>query len=81
MICPKCLSDAVCVVPAEVRLYRNGPRTLSHPPMTPSPEIRVCAQCGCSEFSIPSAWLSAGWLGRVRPPQPLAALPSVGVPS
>ena len=48
MACPKCLSDSVSVVPAEIRLYRNGPRTLSHPPMTPYPDIHVCLDCGWS---------------------------------
>lgn len=39
---------------------------MSHPPMTPAPEIRVCLDCGCSEFCIPDAWLSAGWLRFLR---------------
>ena len=67
MVCPKCESGAVTVVPAEVRLFRNVPRTLSHPPMTPSPDIRVCLDCGWSEFSIPQQWLAAGWLRPLRP--------------
>jgi hypothetical protein len=67
MICPKCQSVAVSVIPAEVRLFRNSPRTLSHPPMTPSPDIHVCLDCGWSEFIIPRAWLSAGWLRSLRP--------------
>lgn len=66
MACPKCQSAALCVIPAEVRLYRNTLRTLSHPPMTPSPDILVCLDCGWSEFSIPKSWLSAGWLGSLR---------------
>ena len=64
--CLKCQSDAVAAVPAEIRLYRNSPRTLSHPPVTPSPDITVCLDCGWSEFTIPQPWLSAGWL---RPPK------------
>jgi len=67
MICPKCQSTALSVIPAEVRLYRNSLRTLSHPPMNPSPDIRVCLDCGWSEFVIPRAWLSAGWLRSLRP--------------
>jgi len=35
--------------------------------MTPSPDIRVCLDCGWSEFVIPRAWLSAGWLRAQRP--------------
>ena len=69
MSCPKCQSAAISSVPAEIRLFRNIPRTLSHPPMTPSPDIRVCLDCGWSEFVIPQAWLAAGWLR----PQPRAA--------
>ena len=69
MVCPKCQSDSMSVVPAEVRLYRNPVRTLSHPPLTPMPDVRVCLDCGWSEFSIPKPWLSAGWL---RPPGPVA---------
>jgi hypothetical protein len=67
MVCPKCQSAALSLIPAEVRLFRNSPRTLSHPPMTPSPDIRVCLDCGWSEFVIPRAWLSAGWLRSLRP--------------
>jgi hypothetical protein len=67
MVCPKCNSGALAVIPAEVRLFRNVLRTLSHPPMTPSPDIQVCLDCGWSEFSIPQAWLAAGWLRPLRP--------------
>jgi hypothetical protein len=68
MVCPKCQSESLSVIPAEVRLYRNTLRTMSHPPMTPSPDVRVCLDCGWSEFSIPGAWLSAGWLRSLRKP-------------
>lgn len=72
--CPKCKSEAVSTVPAEIRLYRNGPRTLSHPPMYPSPDIKICLECGWSEFTVPDTWLAA-WL-RPQPrhpePQPIA---------
>jgi hypothetical protein len=67
MTCPKCQSGSVSVIPAEIRLYRNGPRTLSHPPLTPSPDVRICLDCGWSEFSVPRSWLSAGWLRSARP--------------
>lgn len=76
MTCPKCQSTAVSTVPAEIRLYRNTPRTLSHPPMTPSPDIQVCLDCGWSEFSIPRSWLSAGWLRPMRP-QPVPSTSSI----
>jgi hypothetical protein len=62
MICSKCQSKSLSIIPAEIRLYRNSPRTLSHPPMNPSPDIQVCLDCGWSEFCIPKSWLSAGWL-------------------
>lgn len=76
MICPKCQSVSVSVIPAEIRLYRNTPRTLSHPPMTPSPDVQVCVDCGWSEFSIPRSWLSAGWL-RASRPQPAGGVTSM----
>jgi hypothetical protein len=71
MVCPKCKSASLSVVPAEIRLYRNCHRTLSHPPLTPSPDVTVCLDCGWAEFSVPSSWLSAGWL---RVMQPVAAV-------
>jgi hypothetical protein len=66
MVCSKCQSASVSVIPAEVRLYRNTLRTLGHPPITPSPDVVVCLDCGWGEFSIPQRWLSAGWLGGLR---------------
>jgi hypothetical protein len=78
MICPKCQSTSLFIVPAEIRLYRNCHRTLSHPPMTPSPDVRVCLDCGWSEFSIPRSWLSAGWL---RPMRTQSATATVSSPS
>jgi hypothetical protein len=65
MTCPKCQSNTVSIIPAEVRLYRDGPRILGHPPVTPSPDIKICLDCGWSEFSVPRSWLSAGWLRSV----------------
>jgi hypothetical protein len=66
MVCPKCQSESVSVIAAEVRLYRNSLRTLSHPPVAPSPDVRVCLDCGWSEFALPGSWLSAGWLRSLR---------------
>ncbi len=66
MLCPKCQSSSLTTIPAEIRLYRNCHRTLSHPPMTPSPDVQVCLDCGWSEFLIPRSWLSAGWLRSMR---------------
>ena len=76
MLCPKCQSSSVSIIPAEIRLYRNCHRTLSHPPMTPSPDVQVCLDCGWSEFSIPRSWLSAGWLRSLRT-QPAPTAPSI----
>ena len=61
MTCPKCNSESCTKMPAEIRIYRNAPRTLSHPPVSPSPDIHVCMECGWSEFVIPPTWISA-WL-------------------
>jgi hypothetical protein len=60
--CPNCQSTEVSIIAAEVRLYRDRQRSLSHPPMTPAPDVRVCLDCGWSEFSVPHSWLAAGWL-------------------
>jgi hypothetical protein len=79
MVCPKCKSSSLATIPAEIRLYRNSPRTLAHPPLTPSPDVRVCLDCGWSEFSIPHAWLSAGWLRPLRP-QSVPSRAEIGAP-
>jgi hypothetical protein len=44
--------------------------------MTPSPDVRVCLDCGWSEFSIPRSWLSAGWLRPMRS-QTVPVTPSI----
>ena len=74
MVCPKCQSDSVAVVPAEIRLYRNCHRTLSHPPLSPSPDIRICLDCGWSEFVVPEAWLAKGWLRSIYLSDPSIAV-------
>jgi len=66
MNCRRCHSDAVATLPAEIRLYRNSRKTLSYPPMTPSPDVCVCLDCGWSKFSIPDAWLSEGCLKSLK---------------
>ena len=60
----------------QIRLYRNSPRTLSHPPVTLSPDVTVCLDCGWSVFSIPQPWLSAGWLTLLKK-QPTATVTSI----
>jgi len=62
MICPRCKSQSVAKAPAEIRLYRNCTRRLSLPPLTPAPEVLLCADCGWAEFQIPQEWMAAGWL-------------------
>jgi len=66
MVCPKCQSESISLLAAEIRLYCNRMRSISHPPMNPPPDVRVCLDCGWREFSIPDAWMSAGWLRQVR---------------
>lgn len=67
MVCPKCHSGSLSVIPAEIRLYGNGSRTTqSHPPFTLTQEVRVCFDCGYAELSAPPAWLSVGWLHPLR---------------
>ncbi len=74
LTCPKCDSEELSFVPAEIRLYRNRPRTLSHPPILPQPDVLICHDCGYSEFRVPEAWLRAGWL---RPSPHAEKTPSV----
>jgi hypothetical protein len=62
MTCPNCQSNEVSTIAAEIRLYRNRQRTLSHPPLVPYPDVHVCLDCGWSEFSVPPSWLKNGWL-------------------
>jgi len=66
MQCPKCQSNSLSVLAAEIRLYRNHQRSMSHPPITPSPDVRMCLDCGWSEFVVPESWLSAGWVRQAR---------------
>jgi hypothetical protein len=80
MICPKCQSASMSEIPAEIRLYRNTPRTLSHPPMTPSPDVHVCLDCGWAEFLIPESWLAAGWLRQKGAANP-AVISATNMPS
>jgi hypothetical protein len=66
VICLKCHSEAIAVLPAEIRLYRNKPRSLSHPPISPHPDVQVCLDCGWSAFSIPHSWFSEDCLRSIR---------------
>jgi len=74
--CRKCQSEACTVFPADVRIYINGSRTLSAPPVNPAPNILVCLDCGWSEFSVSPAWLAARWLRPIAVPTYLAASPT-----
>jgi len=80
MICPNCKNGSLVLIPAEVRLYRNSARMLPHPPMTPSPDIHICMDCGWAEFKIPQAWLSAGWLAGLRNQRSLEAETEIRTP-
>lgn len=81
MLCPNCHSDEVSTIPAEIRLYRNPHRTLSHPPINPCPDIDVCLQCGWSQFAIPKRWMAAGWLNSQRPTRETSDPAAVFAPS
>ena len=72
MVCPKCKSATLSTVPAEIRLYRNAPRTMSYPPMSPQPDVQICLDCGNAEFIVPEKWLAAGWLQAQRPKVPMS---------
>ena len=74
MTCKACQSQAMSSFPADVRFYMNGSRTLSLPPMSPAPKVSVCLSCGTSEFTVPPAWLSSGWLRPIEIPAVFAAL-------
>jgi len=73
MVCLKCQSAALSTVPAEIRLYRNAPRTMSHPPMSPQPDIQICLDCGTAAFVVPEKWLAAGWLEAQKAKAPASA--------
>jgi len=62
MTCKTCASQAISTFPADVRLYLNGSRTMSAPPMNPGPMVHVCLSCGASEFVAPEGWMAGGWL-------------------
>jgi hypothetical protein len=62
MTCKACASQAISTFPADVRVYLNGSRTMSAPPMNPGPMVHVCLSCGASEFVAPAGWLAGGWL-------------------
>jgi hypothetical protein len=74
MVCPTCKSASITTIPAEIRLYKNAPRTISHPPFSRNPDVQVCLECGWSGFSIPTKWVS-DWL------QPIRSSATVSVPT
>jgi len=61
-VCKQCDSESCAEFPADVRIYLNGSRTVSAPPINPAPTVRVCLRCGWSEFCVSSNWLAARWL-------------------
>jgi hypothetical protein len=73
--CKQCQSESCTVFPADVRVYLNGARTVSAPPINPAPTITMCLECGWSEFSVASSWLAARWL---KPLKPEVYVPSYG---
>lgn len=77
MACSHCQSNSVLTIPAEIRLYRDAPRMLSHPPMNPSPDVRICTECGWAEFPVPASWLAAGWIKPARQERRVPVLAAV----
>ncbi len=73
--CKQCQSGNCGVFPADVRIYLNGARTVSAPPMSPAPNVVICMECGWSEFLTPSPWLAARWLRPIEVPAYLAPSP------
>ena len=59
MVCPTCHCGSLSGIPAEIRFHRNGPRTLSYPPLMFSQNVQVCLNCGRAEFSVPQTLLSS----------------------
>lgn len=74
--CKKCECESCAVFPAEVRIYLNGARTVSAPPISPSPNIVICLKCGWSEFHTSAHWLAGRWLRPIEAPPYLAPSPS-----
>ena len=68
MTCKMCQCQSMSVFPADVRFYVNGSRTMSAPPLNPSPKVKVCLSCGASEFMVPPSWLASGWLRPIEMP-------------
>ena len=64
MNCPKCNSVHLATAPAQIQLYTNRALTMSHPPVSPTPEVLLCEECGWAEFRIPQSWLEAGWFAK-----------------
>jgi hypothetical protein len=78
MTCKSCQSQSMSSFPADVRFYVNGSRTMSAPPMSPSPKVMVCLSCGSSEFTVPAGWLASGWLRPIESPVAFGVLTTVG---
>ena len=74
--CKQCQSENCAVFPADVRIYLNGARSFSAPPINPAPNVVICMECGWSEFLTPLSWLSARWLRPIQPPAYLAPSPA-----
>ena len=74
MVCSKCKSASLSIIPADIRLYRDASRTMNHPPMSPQPNVQICLDCGNAEFVAPERWLAAGWL-QAHKTKPLANVP------
>jgi hypothetical protein len=74
--CKHCMAENCAIFPADVRIYLNGARSVSAPPINPAPNVVICLECGWSEFVVAPSWLAARWIKPIVPPSYLAASPT-----
>ena len=58
MACASCDSDNQVEFPSEIAIHLSGPENLYKPHIFVFPKVKVCLDCGFSEFSIAEPELS-----------------------